>query len=190
MKLKRVIPFAHELMKLSLEEGDIAIDGTCGNGHDTALLGKLVGSSGHVYGYDVQKQAIDNTNNKLEKLNLKDRVSLIHDSHHKIEETIPKEHLEKLKAAIFNLGYLPGSDKKVVTSSDETISAVSAILEHLLPGGIVVLVVYHGHPGGAEEKEAVLQYAESLEQKNYQVMQYGFINQKNNPPFIIAIEKL
>ncbi|WP_082233543.1 class I SAM-dependent methyltransferase [Halobacillus massiliensis] len=190
MNLKRVIPFAHELMRSTLRDGDIAIDGTCGNGYDTVLLRELVGKSGHVYGFDVQKQAIDNTKARLEELGLDRNVTLFHKSHHEIEETIPTEHLEELKAAIFNLGYLPGSDKKIVTHQNQTISSLSSILEYLQPGGMVVLVVYHGHPGGAEEKEAVLEYTSELSQKNFQVLQYGFINQKNNPPFIIAIEKL
>ena len=44
-----------------LKEGDIAVDFTMGNGHDTEFLSKTVGESGHVYAFDVQKQAIEST---------------------------------------------------------------------------------------------------------------------------------
>ncbi|MFG6148212.1 tRNA (mnm(5)s(2)U34)-methyltransferase [Halobacillus sp. B23F22_1] len=189
MKLKRVLPFAHELIKEALTEGDVAIDGTCGNGHDTVQLCKFVGSTGHVYGYDIQKQAIDHTLERLQSNHLADRSTLFQVSHDQIESTIPDEALSRLKAAIFNLGYLPGSDKSVVTKPDPTISSVSLILEHLAPGGLIVLVVYHGHPGGKEEKDALLEYVQHLDQKDYSVLQYGFINQKNFPPFIVAVEK-
>jgi len=49
--------------------------------------------------------------------------------------------------------------------------------------------VYSGHPGGMEEKNALLDYCSSLNQSLFKVLQYGFINQINHPPFLIAIEK-
>lgn len=43
MKLDRVIPFAHQLLEKAISAGDIAIDATMGNGHDTVFLANLVG---------------------------------------------------------------------------------------------------------------------------------------------------
>ncbi|HLR68738.1 MAG TPA: class I SAM-dependent methyltransferase, partial [Virgibacillus sp.] len=40
-----------------------------------------------------------------------------------------------------------------------------------------------------DEKNAVLNYVIHLDQKKYKVLRYGFINQKNNPPFIVAVQK-
>ncbi|MBL1704899.1 rRNA methyltransferase, partial [Klebsiella pneumoniae] len=54
---------------------------------------------------------------------------------------------------------------------------------------IIVLVIYHGHPEGQVERDAVLKFAEELDQKQAHVLRYGFINQQNNPPFIVAIEE-
>ncbi|WP_431804449.1 class I SAM-dependent methyltransferase [Halobacillus andaensis] len=181
--------YAHDLMEDTLTEGDIAIDGTCGNGHDTLHLCKLVGSSGHVYGYDIQKQAVNNTIARLEADLLSERATIFQQSHDQIGSTIPHKDLSRLKAAIFNLGYLPGSDKSIITTPEGTLRSIKSILEHLQPGGLIVLVVYHGHPGGREEKDEVLQFVTSLEQNSYSVLQYGFINQKNSPPFVLAIEK-
>ena len=94
-----------------------------------------------------------------------------------------------IAAAIFNLGYLPGSDKSVITTPDGTLSAIDQILDHLRHGGIIVCVVYFGHPGGEEEKDALYSHLSELDQKHFNVLQYGFINQKNKPPFILAVEK-
>ena len=35
-----------------LHEGDIAVDFTMGNGHDTEFLSKTVGPTGHVFAFD------------------------------------------------------------------------------------------------------------------------------------------
>ncbi|MBA2175806.1 class I SAM-dependent methyltransferase [Halobacillus locisalis] len=189
MTLLRILDYAHSLMEDSLTEGDIAVDGTCGNGHDTLFLANLVGETGHVYGFDIQPDAIANTKARLEEHDAYVQTSLIHDSHANLSEHIHNDHHNQIQAGIFNLGYLPGSDKSVVTKPEETIASIESLLHQVKKGGLIVLVVYHGHPGGKEEKEAVLRYVESLDQKNVRALQYGFINQKNTPPFIIALEK-
>ncbi|WP_080875073.1 class I SAM-dependent methyltransferase [Oceanobacillus timonensis] len=183
--LLNVLTCAHSLLKESLQEGDIAIDATCGNGHDTLFLSQAVGNSGKVYGFDIQAQAIQKTNEKLQE-NDCHNVSLIQDSHEKIS-TYMKEVI--LGGAIFNLGYLPQSDKSIITKAPSTITAIQAILEKLKPNGRLILVIYYGHPGGEEEKEAILAYTSQLDQKEYQVLRYQFINQQNQAPFLIAIEK-
>ena len=48
-----------------LREGDIAVDFTMGNGHDTEFLSKTVGESGHVYAFDIQRAAVESTAEKL-----------------------------------------------------------------------------------------------------------------------------
>jgi len=55
--------------------------------------------------------------------------------------------------------------------------------------GMIVLVVYHGHPEGAMERDELLKFVIKLDQKKAHVLKYEFINQINNPPFIMAIEK-
>jgi hypothetical protein len=51
------------------------------------------------------------------------------------------------------------------------------------------IVIYPGHEAGKEEAEALEAYVASLEQKSYSVMKLNFMNQRNTPPYIIAIEK-
>lgn len=187
--LKRIIPFAHELLTRSVRVGDTVVDATCGNGNDTLLLCKLVGDSGHVYAVDIQQRAIDSTKKLLSEHHYTN-VTFIHDSHAKLDEYLPNDLKGKLGGAVFNLGYLPRSDKKIITKGDSTIRAIETLLEYIREKALVVIVIYHGHEGGAEEKEAVLNYVQKLDQKKFAVLKYEFINQKNNPPFVVAIEKL
>ena len=50
-----------------LKEGDVAVDFTMGNGHDTEFLSRTVGEYGHVFAFDVQEQALASTSERLEK---------------------------------------------------------------------------------------------------------------------------
>lgn len=182
---KGVIQFGHELLEKCVYEGEIVVDATCGNGNDTLRLSELVGNSGHVYAFDIQEQAIENTKKLLTKHN-KHHVTYVLDSHANIDRHITEK---EIAGAIFNLGYLPRSDKKIITKPDSTITAIEKILSKLKIGGVTVLVIYSGHPGGEEEKTAVLDYVSKLDQELYTVLQYRFINLTNNPPFTIAIYK-
>lgn len=189
MKLLRVLPFARELLQKAIGEGDVAIDGTAGNGHDTLYLATLVGEKGFVYSFDVQKEAIEATKNRLLENDAPQSVTLIHDGHENVKKYLKMEHEGNIAGAIFNLGFLPGSDKTVITKPETTIKAVEEILQQLKKEGIIVLVIYHGHEGGKKEKDAILHFAKNLPQEKYHVLKYEFMNQKNDPPFIIAIEK-
>lgn len=182
-----VIQYSHQLLQQSIEKGDLAIDATCGNGHDTLVLSELVGENGKVLAFDIQEQAIKSTEKKLAD-HQKENVKLILDSHENLGQYLQDE--KRIGGAIFNLGYLPRSDKKIITKGDSTIRALKVILKHLKNKGIAVLVVYHGHQGGSEEKEQLLQYVSHLDQKYFQVLRYGYINQINNPPFVLAIKKI
>jgi|SRR5699024_5539885 len=186
--VKSVLKFAHHLLEESVELGDLVIDATCGNGHDSLFLSDLVGENGRVLSFDIQEQAIQTTKQKLiqdERTN----VTLIHDSHENLNEYLSIQKNVEVGGAIFNLGYLPRSDKKVITKGDSTLKAIQILLKYLRKDRLIVLVVYHGHEGGKEEKEMLLKYLLELDQKKYNVLRYGFINQKNNPPFILAIQK-
>lgn len=109
--------------------------------------------------------------------------------HAATDDLLTSKGITKIGGAIFNLGYLPGTSKEIVTKPESTLKALSSLLSRLKINGIIVLVVYYGHPGGTDEKEAVLHFCQQLDQKAYHVLQYSFINQKNNPPFLIAVEK-
>lgn len=189
MKLDRILPFARILLEKAVRPGDITIDGTMGNGFDTVFLAGITGADGHVYSFDIQKEAIEATTAKLNAENLQEHCTLIHDGHEHLSKYIRKEHSGKVTGAIFNLGYLPGGDKSIITQAETTISAIEQLFELLAPEGIIILVIYHGHPGGSAERDALMDYVENFPQQKAHILRYGFINQANNPPFIIAIEK-
>lgn len=185
--LQRVLDYSHDLLQQFIHPGEIVIDGTTGNGYDTLYLSQIVGGGGHVYAFDIQEEAIRNTQQKLQTQNIQN-VTLIQDSHDQFQHYLP-EGTKEIGGAIFNLGFLPGSDKTVITRPKSTLKAVKGMLDYLKKQGILILVVYHGHPGGDEEKEALLNYLSTLNQQAFTVLRYGFINQVNSPPFILAIEK-
>ncbi|MFD2446504.1 class I SAM-dependent methyltransferase [Bacillus sp. CGMCC 1.16607] len=190
MKIERVLQFARSLMEKAIQPGDIAVDSTLGNGHDTLFLANLVGESGKVYGFDIQEQAILKSKQRLAEHHLENRAILFHKGHEHIQDLIPPDYHGKVTAAIFNLGYLPGSDKSVVTKPDTTIAAIEQLLQIMASEGIIVLVIYHGHPEGATERDHLLQYVKNLDQQKARVLLYQFLNQQNDPPFIVAIEKI
>ena len=184
--LVRVLPYAKTLLSSVINEGDIAVDATAGNGHDTLFLANLVGETGFVYAFDIQQQAVDVTIQRLKENGLEHRARVILDGH----EQLTKYVQEEVAGAIFNLGYLPGGNHDIITKGETTISAIEQLLSLLKIGGMIVLVIYHGHEGGKEERDAVIEFVKSLPQKYVHVLRYEFINQKNDPPFIIALEKI
>lgn len=186
MKLERVLQYAQTLLKSAVTEGDIAVDATAGNGHDTLFLAQLVGDDGFVYAFDVQKQAVDATLHRLLDNALEHRALVLKDGHENVAKYVNKP----VAGAIFNLGYLPGSDHEVITRPNTTIQALESLLKLLKVGGIIVLVIYHGHEGGKEERDEVIRFVSELPQKYIHVLRYEFLNQKNDPPFVIALEKV
>ena len=186
MKLQRVLQYAQTLLKSAVTEGDIAVDATAGNGHDTLFLAQLVGDDGFVYAFDVQKQAVDATLHRLLDNALEHRALVLKDGHENVAKYVNKP----VAGAIFNLGYLPGSDHEVITRPNTTIQALESLLKLLKIGGIIVLVIYHGHEGGKEERDEVIRFVSELPQKYIHVLRYEFLNQKNDPPFVIALEKV
>ncbi|MBU0468450.1 MAG: class I SAM-dependent methyltransferase [Candidatus Omnitrophica bacterium] len=183
--LNRSLNIAKMIISQKLTEGDIAVDATSGNGNDTLFLANIVGCKGKVYSFDIQDKAIENTKRLLENNNISNSVEIVHDGH----EFIDKYVKEKVKVVVFNLGYLPGSDKKISTKAETTILAIKKSLDLLVEGGLILLVVYYGHPTGTYEKEEVCAYSAKLDKQKYNVFHLEFTNQDNNPPILIGIEK-
>ncbi len=185
MKLLRILPFAKKLMEETIIDGETVIDATTGNGNDTLYLAELVGDSGRVFAFDIQQAALDATAARLGELS--ERVSLILDSHEHVEKYVDGQ----IGGAVFNLGYLPHSDDlSIVTTPDSTIKAIHTMLAMLKKGGIIAVSIYDGHEGGGVERDALLAYVKSLHQSHVHVVRYELFNQRNNPPFLILLEKM
>lgn len=184
--IKNSLAQSHDLIRRAVAEGSTAIDATAGNGNDTAFLAELVGESGKVYSFDVQEQALEKTRDRLSGKGLLDRVELIHDGHQNMDLYIR----EKVKAVMFNLGYLPGGDHRIGTRGDTTIAAVIKAMELIGVNGIISIVVYYGGDSGFEEKTQVMDFIAGIDCRKYTVMKTEFVNQANCPPILICIEKI
>lgn len=185
--LQTALHFSHSLLEEILQLGDHVIDATMGNGYDTVFMAEKIGKTGHVYSFDIQKEALLSTKSKLTEQDLLDRTSLFLQGHETLGTVV--DEAQPIKAGIFNLGYLPKSDKSVITLPETTRTAMEEILKRLVPRGRMILVVYYGHEGGEKELDMVQDYCQSLPQEKYNVLKYQFINQKNNPPILYCVEK-
>lgn len=185
VRIKNALVLSSKIMEKLVRSGDSVVDCTLGNGNDSLRLAELVGESGRVYSFDIQKEAIEISRSKLEEEGLLNRVMLINDGHENIDKYILKE----VDFIIYNLGYLPGGNKEIVTKSETTIDSISKGLRLLSPSGTLVVVSYIGHSGGMDENNKIEIMFESLEQKKYNVVKFQFFNQKNNPPIVYMIEK-
>jgi len=170
----------------------IAIDATCGNGHDTLWLSEKFDK---VYAFDIQKEAIENTR-KLLAEHCKENVILINDSHCNMAEYIKADRVKNEQCIeqspaliIFNLGYLPGKDKAITTKADETLKALKSSLEILAKGGLLSITMYPGHEEGRKEKEAIISWAKTLSKSSYHCVRTDMLNQPETAPEILWITK-
>ena len=183
--LRGPVAFTQMLLSQFLKNGDLAVDATCGNGHDTLLLAELCGSNGHVWGFDIQREAIAATGRRLENAGLAGRVTLMQTGHEELHR-----HVEgPLKAVCFNLGYLPGGDREIITRPDTTVAALGHAVHQLAPGGIVAITVYSRHPRGCDEKNAVESWSAGLAPQEYHCWRVGQLNVPSDAPFGIVIQK-
>ncbi|KAK6934715.1 putative rRNA methylase [Dillenia turbinata] len=175
-----------------VRRGDIVVDATCGNGYDTLAMVKMVADepgSGCVYGFDIQENALENTSFLLDH-SLSDHekklVKLYGICHSRMEEVIPSGALLRLVA--FNLGYLPGGDKAIITTSKTTLQALEVAEKLLAPGGLISLVVYVGHPRGREEFETVQEFASGLSVENWVCCKFEMLNRPLAPVLVFLFK--
>lgn len=131
----------HEWIRQFVTKEDYVVDATSGNGHDTLFLAQI---AGHVDAIDIQIDAINSTKKRLQAMT---NVTYYHMNH--ADYIYDKD----ICGAVFNLGYLPGGDKSIVSQVDSTVTAISHALDHCRL--FVVVACYLKHPGGLEEFEAV-----------------------------------
>jgi tRNA1(Val) A37 N6-methylase TrmN6 len=144
----RPTELAHLLLGRCIQRGDLVVDATAGNGHDALFLAQQVAPGGHVHAFDIQPEAIVRAQHRIAEAGLADHVTFHHTDHASMATRLPHE---SVRAVLFNLGYLPGSDRATTTMRDSTLTALHAAAQLLHSGGLLSLVCYPGHPQGAEE---------------------------------------
>lgn len=176
---------SHKYVAEHLSGGEICIDATAGRGRDTLFLAKLVGESGKVHAFDVQKDAVESTKKLLEENEIKNTE--VHLLCHSKMASFAEE--ATVSAIMFNFGWLPGGDHTKFSHSDTSCLAIAEGLRLLKMGGIMTLCLYYGKETGFEEKDTVLGFVRGLDQKKYSVLLHDFINRKNDPPILVVITK-
>ncbi|OLA56988.1 MAG: hypothetical protein BHW37_05105 [Firmicutes bacterium CAG:272_52_7] len=159
-----------EFISQHIRKGGVAADFTMGNGHDTLWLSRQVGEEGRVYAFDIQPAALEHTRALLEA-NAGEYIK------------------ERLCAGMFNLGYLPGSDKKITTLRESTMKAVVTALDLLEDGGGLLVAVYPGHEEGTLEGLMLDDYFASLDRKKISVSKLKIVNSPSSPFFFLAEKK-
>ena len=179
---KTILNYVHNLIDSYIKKNDIVVDATTGNGNDTLYLCNTV-EEGKVFGFDIQKQAIDNTDNLL-KENKKRNYQLFQENHKEMAKYL-KDYIGKISLVLFNLGYLPNGDKTITTNYQSTIEAIKESLKLIHKKGMILLVIYPGHKEGLIESEKIKEF---LNKNNYKYKEYH--NTDNIiAPYLIEISK-
>ncbi len=184
-QLRGPVALSHLAAQTFVTPGNRAVDATCGNGNDTLLLAELVGQTGRVWAFDIQQEAIETTRGKLAAAGMLDRVELINGSHESMGDILR----EPVATVLFNLGYLPGGNRGLTTTTETTLVALDSALTLIIPGGIIAATLYPGHPEGAREHDAVAAWAAGLDPRRFHTWEMGQMNVAPSAPRLILIQK-
>ena len=185
-----LVELAQHKIRQHLQKGATVVDASVGNGYDTLMLAEAVGEQGMVYGFDLQQKALKTTRERLCESGVLGRVELIEGSHADMERLIPVHEHSKIDLVMFNLGYLPGGDKEIITQSESTIKALNAARSILSDHGAVSVIAYPGHAGGDIECERVSVWFDGLEMDEYQVEKVIPEIAKKTPPQWYWVQRL
>lgn len=178
----RPTALAQQLLAEVLQEGDLVIDATAGNGHDTEFLAARVGATGRVLAFDVQAAAISAARARVETAGWSGRVVFHEESHAGLAF---RAEPGSVAVVMFNLGYLPGHDHQLTTCAESTLEGLAGAVGVLKPGGVLTVVCYPGHPEGAREAGAVEAWLAGLTESGWRVARYGAIGTRRPAPFLL-----
>ena len=180
--LQRPTLLAQSICGAYLTEEDTAVDCTCGRGHDTLFLAQRCR---RVYSFDLQEEALSSAQKLLAEAGLAHKVEFICDSHAHAARYVT----EQPAVIMFNLGYLPGGDKTLTTTAEETVRAVRAALTLLRPGGLISLTMYPGHEEGRREQEQLCRLARELPADRFHCLLADMLNQSETAPRVLLITR-
>lgn len=180
------LDMAHRFIREHVKPGDFCIDATAGRGNDTAFLCSLVGEGGKVIAFDIQQEAVDSTNARLKEAGYAGIGRAILESHTCMDAYADPG---SVKCIAFNFGWLPGGSHAVFTRPETSIEAIRKGLELLTPDGIMSLCIYYGRDTGFQERDALLEYLQTIDHKRFTVIVSQFANRPNCPPIPVFITK-
>ena len=189
--LPKATDFVRSLFAARIRPGDTAVDATCGNGHDTLALAQAVGPRGLVLAIDIQSAAIESTRALLVANDRAGAVTLARGDHADLAGlwNIHAGGFPAPRVIVFNLGYLPGAGKDLITREESTLAALAQAAGLLAPDGLLLCTCYPGHPGGDAETSAVRSWMTALPHREWLVVCYEMPNQPARPPVVFAAWK-
>jgi len=167
-----------------IQPGDLVIDATAGNGHDTVFLAECVGPTGRVLAFDIQEAALASAKSRVGAAGW---VEFFHESHIQIASHAAAE---SASVVMFNLGYLPGEHHYLTTEAADTLTALKIAATRLKPGGILSVICYPGHPAGAVEAIAVETWMSAQASQGWRVARYGTIGNRRPAPVLLLAAKV
>lgn len=194
------------------------VDATAGNGYDTLALVRMLADAGGgtLLAVDLQAVALERSRGRLRdelhgwQIDEADdawrcspsaaavaagggivSVRWVHGDH---QAVLAEQARSSVHLVVFNLGYLPGADREVVTRGTATVRALEHAEQALVAGGCLSVTVYPGHPEGIEEELAVLDHASSLPHDPWSVHHTVWLNQRNKrtgrrAPSLVLIQR-
>ena len=190
--LPTAVRWAQWLLEARLSDGDFVVDATAGNGYDTLFLAQQVLPQGWVYAFDLQEQAVFSTRQRIASAlppHAQEHIQVIHASHAALSAHLPLDWRGQVRAFMFNLGFLPGGDKGVITQPASTLGALRDASDWLAPDGIITVAVYPGHEGGWQEAEAVEAWMSALPSDQFETQKLGFLNFRKTTPYLMVLRK-
>lgn len=188
--LPTAVRWVHAILETRLSPGDLVVDATAGNGHDTLFLAQKVLPGGHVFAFDIQGDAIQQTEARLREAGVDmSRVTLHVAGHETLTAALPAEVHQQLRLCMFNLGYLPGGDKARITQVETTLSAIQQAMDLLAEDGLLTVVVYPGHEGGMQEAGRVTAMLEAASPDFWEVQRIGYLNFRPTTPFCLVARR-
>ncbi len=192
---KRLSPLKQSQQWLAeiVKPHDEVVDATIGNGYDTLFLINCLRDEdstikGFLWGFDVQEQALESTQGKLNQADVaNDCYSLHLASHAQLASIVPSR---QLAVVMFNLGYLPGADKSIITKTQETMQALKMALMKLKVGGVLSIMCYPGHEGGDVESATVTAWVDALDSEQFLIKRVDseFVTTKS--AFLLWVQKI
>ncbi|MBQ6583012.1 MAG: class I SAM-dependent methyltransferase [Mogibacterium sp.] len=175
----------HMLLRPHLHTGDLVVDCTAGNGHDTRFLARCVGPRGKVLAFEIQEQAA----NKLRKKIAKEypQVMVVCGNFTSLEEVLRDSAggegvIPEPAVIVYNLGWLPGGDHSFTTKAEETIASVRQALRLVKPEGVVSIITYPGHEEGLREEREITALLSELPSDEYEALTIRQTNRGINCP--------
>lgn len=179
------------LQTLSLPSG-MLIDMTLGCGHDTQFLLESFPNR-ELLAVDIQEIAIVRAKERLGET-LSQKVTFYLGCHSSLGSILGEK---EIALAMFNLGFLPGSDKSITTKAKSTLDALEFLKDRMKSEGVISLLLYVGHPGGEKEALAVKTLLKNWDSSEWMVWEMARLNEnelkickKNRSPIWIIIKKL